>query len=175
MNLCKRALLYSICKKGSPIIAETVSQVLALFLTLRFRGRIHETGVYLAMGISKGSVLLQYLLKVTLAAAIALVISFGTSTAIVCQIGSSLLSQVTGETYETVDLTGETEAVGEAAKELAEEPAEDLGLAEIEAAVSAEDYAGVRVFGMALCAVSAALAAYPIMKMRPKSILPQTS
>ena len=38
--------------------------VLALFLTLRLRGRIHETGVYLAMGISKGSVLLQYLLEV---------------------------------------------------------------------------------------------------------------
>ena len=29
--------------------------VLALFLTLRLRGRIHETGIYLAMGISKGS------------------------------------------------------------------------------------------------------------------------
>ena len=33
--------------------------VLALFLTLRLRGRIHETGVYLAMGFSKGAVLLQ--------------------------------------------------------------------------------------------------------------------
>ena len=67
--------------------------VLALFLTLRLRGRIHETGVYLAMGISKGSVLLQYLMEVILVAAIALVISFGTSTAISHQIGSSLLSR----------------------------------------------------------------------------------
>ncbi len=80
--------------------------VLALFLTLRLRGRIHETGVYLAMGISKGSVLLQYLLEVILVAAIALLIAYGTSTAISHQIGSSLLSQVTTETYETVDLTG---------------------------------------------------------------------
>ena len=63
--------------------------VLALFMTLRLRGRIHETGVYLAMGISKSSVLLQYLLEVILVAAIALVISFGTSTAISHQIGSS--------------------------------------------------------------------------------------
>ena len=60
-----------------------------LFLTLRLRGRIHETGVYLAMGISKGSVLLQYLLEVILVAAIALVISFGTSTAISHQIGAA--------------------------------------------------------------------------------------
>ena len=141
--------------------------VLALFLTLRLRGRIHETGVYLAMGISKGSVLLQYLLEVILVAAIALVISFGTSTAISHQIGSSLLSQVTNETYETVDLTGESET--------AEEPTEDLGLAEIEVAVSAEDYALVWAFGMVLCVASTALAAYPIMKMKPKSILSQMS
>ena len=100
-------------------------------------------------------------------AAIALVISFGTSTAIAHQIGSSLLSQVTSETYETVDLTGDSEA--------AEEPTEDLGLAEIEVAVSAEDYALVWAFGMVLCVASTALAAYPIMKMKPKSILSQMS
>ena len=141
--------------------------VLALFLTLRLRGRIHETGIYLAMGISKGSVLLQYLLEVVLVAAIALVISFGTSTVISNQIGSSLLSQVTSETYETVDLTGENEA--------AEEPAEDLNLAELEVAVSGQDYAMVWAFGMALCVASTALAAYPIMKMKPKSILSQMS
>ena len=100
--------------------------------------------------------------------AIALVISFGTSTAISHQIGSSLLSQVTSETYETVDLTGENEAAEE-------EPTEDLGLAEIEVAVSAEDYALVWAFGMVLCVASTALAAYPVMKMKPKSILSQMS
>ena len=120
------------------------------------------------MGISKGSVLLQYLLEVILVAAIALVISFGTSTAISHQIGSSLLSQVTSETYETVDLTGESEAAEE-------EPTEDLGLTEIEVAVSTEDYAMVWAFGMVLCVASTALAAYPIMKMKPKSILSQMS
>ena len=139
--------------------------VLALFLTLRLRGRVHETGVYLAMGISKGAVLLQYLLEVFLAAAVALLLAYGASTAISHQIGSSLLSQVTSETYETVDLTGENEA--------AEELTEDLGLAEIEVAVSAEDYALVWAFGMVLCVASTALAAYPVMKMKPKQILTQ--
>ena len=139
--------------------------VLALFLTLRLRGRIHETGVYLAMGISKGAVLLQYLLEVFLAAAVALLLAYGASTAISHQIGSSLLSQVTTQTYETVDLTGNDEA--------AEEPTEDLGLAQVEVAVSAEDYAMVWAFGMALCLASTAVAAYPILKMEPKSILTQ--
>ena len=141
--------------------------VLALFLTLRLRGRVHETGVYLAMGISKGSVLLQYLLEVILAAAIALFLSYGVSSAISNQIGSRLLSQVTTETYEAVDLTGNSESGGE--------PAGDLGLSEIIVAVSAKDYLTVWAFGMVLCTASTALAAYPVMKMRPKSILSQMS
>ena len=139
--------------------------VLALFLTLRLRGRIHETGVYLSMGISKGAVMLQYLLEVFLAAAVALLLAYGASTAISHQIGSSLLSQVTTETYETVDLTGNAEA--------AEEPIEDLGLAQVEVAVSVKDYVLVWAFGMTLCLASTAVAAYPILKMKPKSILTQ--
>lgn len=141
--------------------------VLALFLTLRLRGRIHETGVYLAMGISKGSVLMQYLLEVVIVAVLALLLSFGASSAISHQIGNSLLSQVTSETYETVSLTGVAES--------AEKSSEDLGLSEIEVAVSAKDYALVWAFGMVLCVTSTALAAYPIMKMKPKNILSQMS
>lgn len=141
--------------------------VLALFLTLRLRGRIHETGVYLAMGISKSAVLMQYLLEVFLVAAIALLLSYGTSTAISNQIGSSLLSQVTAETYETVDLTSGTAD--------AEKPAEDLGLSEITVAVSAKDYLTVWVLGIILCLASTVLAAYPIMRMKPKNILSQMS
>ena len=141
--------------------------VLALFLTLRLRGRVHETGVYLAMGISKSSVLTQYLLEVFLAAALALLLSYGTSSAISNQIGSRLLSQVTTETYETVNLTGNTENV--------EESTVDLGLSEIKVTVSARDFLIVGAFGIVLCIVSTALAAYPIMKMKPKNILSQMS
>ena len=141
--------------------------VLALFLTLRLRGRVHETGVYLAMGISKSSVLMQYLLEVFLAAALALLLAYGASTAISNQIGSGLLSQVTAQAYETVDLTGNIESM--------EEPTIDLGLSEIKVTVSARDFLIVCAFGMVLCIASTALAAYPIMKMKPKSILSQMS
>lgn len=120
--------------------------VLALFLTLRLRGRVHETGVYLAMGISKSSVLMQYLLEVFLAAALALLLAYGASTAISNQIGSGLLSQVTAQTYETVDLTGDIESV--------EEPTTDLGLSEIKVTVSARDLLIVCAFGMVLCIAS---------------------
>ena len=141
--------------------------VLALFLTLRLRGRVHETGVYLAMGISKSSVLIQYLLEVFLAAALALLLAYGASAAISNQIGRGLLSQVTTQTYKTVDLTGNIESV--------EEPTADLGLSDIKVTVSARDFLIVCAFGMVLCIASTALATYPIMKMKPKSILSQMS
>lgn len=141
--------------------------VLALFLTLRLRGRIHETGIYLAMGVSKGAVMLQYLAEVFIVAVIALLFSYGTSTTVSDQIGSRLLSQVTAETYETVDLTEKATAD--------EQPVKDLGLSEITVEISARDYATVWVLGLLLCLVSTALAAYPIMKMKPKNILSQMS
>lgn len=141
--------------------------VLSLFLTLRLRGRVHETGVYLAMGVSKGSVLMQYLLEVIFVAVVALLLSFATSSAISNQIGNRLLSQVTLETYETVDLAGNSTSETE--------HTEDLELSKIAVAVSAKDYATVWGFGLALCLISTAAAAYPVMKMKPKTILSQMS
>ena len=115
----------------------------------------------------RGAVLLQYLLEVFIVAAIALLLSYSASAAISNQIGSRLLSQVTAETYETVDLTQNAET--------AKQPTEDLGLSEIIVEISATDYVIVWAFGLMICLVSTALAAYPIMKMNPKNILSQMS
>lgn len=141
--------------------------VLILFLTLRLRGRIHETGIYLAIGIPKGAVLMQYLLEVLIVAVTALLLAYGTSQTISEQVGSRMLSQVTMEAYETIDLTGEAEGL--------EQSTENLGLSEIVVKVSAKDYATVCGFGLVLCLLSTTFAAYPIMKMRPKNILSQLS
>ncbi len=141
--------------------------VLSLFLILRLRGRIHETGIYLAMGISKGAVLLQYLLEVVIIAIIALVLSYGISSAIGNKIGQSLFSQVTTETYETVELNGS------GPEEL--DTQEDLGLSKVEVSVSAQDYQIVWGLVMAICIISITLASYPVLKMKPKNILAQMS
>ena len=136
--------------------------VLALFLTLRFRGRIRETGAYLAMGVTKGSVLAQYLVEVAAVAALALVLSFGISSAIAQHVGSGLLSQVSAEGYETIDLSGEGGG---------ERSDEGLGLESISVEVSPGDFALVGVSGIALCLGSTALAAAPVLRMKPKRIL----
>ena len=48
--------------------------------------------------------------------------------------------------------------------ETAKQPTEDLGLSEIIVEISATDYVIVWAFGLMICLVSTALAAYPIMK-----------
>lgn len=141
--------------------------VLALFLVLRLRGRIHETGIYLAMGISKWAVLMQYLSEVLIIAVTALILAYGTSSAIGNRIGQSLFSQVTAETYETVKLDGNE--AGET------ETQEDLGLSEIEVSVSMQDYEVVWALMLAICVFSISLASYPVLKMKPKNILTQMS
>lgn len=141
--------------------------VLSLFLILRIRGRIHETGIYLAMGISKGTVLLQYLLEVVIIAAVALVLSYGVSSAIGNKIGQSLFSQVKAETYETVELNGNE----------SEEPDTqgDLGLSKVQVSVSAQNYQIVWGLVMAICIISIILASYPVLKMKPRNLLSQMS
>ena len=119
------------------------------------------------MGISKGAVLLQYLLEVVIIAIIALVLSYGVSSAIGNKIGHSLFSQVTTETYETVELNGNE-------LEKTNEP-ENLGLSKVEVSVSAQDYQIVWGLMMGICIVSITLASYPVLKMKPKNILSQMS
>lgn len=144
--------------------------VLALFLTLRLRGRIHETGIYLAMGIPKGAILMQYLVEVILISIVALAISYGTSSAVCNRIGQTLFSQVTTETYETVELSDDNSE-----EEMQQDNRENLGLSEVQVEISAKDYQMVWVLILSICLGSIALASYPILRMKPKNILSQLS
>lgn len=159
--------LQNIVSIAIAVVAVICFLVLDLFLTLWLRGRIHETGIYLAIGISKRAILLQYLFEAVIVATIALLLSYGASSMISDQIGNNLLSQVTAETYETVALTDK----GENKKQLAK----DLGLSKVVVAVSVKDYVCIWGFGLVLCLASTTLAAYPILKLNPKNILSQMS
>ena len=110
---------------------------------------------------------MQYLSEVLIIAVIALILAYGTSSAIGNRIGQSLFSQVTAETYETVKLDGNE--AGET------ETQEDLGLSEIEVSVSMQDYEVVWALMLAICVFSISLASYPVLKMKPKNILTQMS
>ncbi len=145
--------------------------VLALFLTLRLRGRVRETGVYLALGIPKGTVLAQYLLEVLMVAAVALALAYGASAAVTGQVGSRLFAQAGAGAYEAVDLTDGAAGDEDGAGAENENALADLGLSTVEVAVSPRDFATVCALGIAVCLASTALAAGPVLRMRPKDIL----
>lgn len=67
--------------------------ILTLLLTLWTRNRVHETGILLAVGIRKPSVIGQYLAEVLLIAVAAFAVSFFTGSAAAGQIGSRVLEQ----------------------------------------------------------------------------------
>jgi len=67
--------------------------ILSLILTMWARNRIHETGIYLSIGIKKVAIIGQYLAEVLMIAVLAFGLSFFTSSAIAQQVGNSLLQQ----------------------------------------------------------------------------------
>lgn len=78
------------------IVAATVvgTTVLFLILTMRIRGRTHEIGVYLAMGIPKRNILAQFLIETSALLLLAMAISCPISCRATVQIGAVLKSMV---------------------------------------------------------------------------------
>ncbi len=75
------------------IIALVSGVILALILTMWGRSRIHETGVFLSLGIRKTKIIGQYLLEVLMIAVIAFSLSYFTSNAVANQLANGLLQQ----------------------------------------------------------------------------------
>ncbi|WP_321024756.1 ABC transporter permease [Eisenbergiella porci] len=147
--------------------------VLSLLLIFRIRNRVHEMGVLLAMGISKKAIVMQQLFEVLTIAALALLLSFATSSYVAQQVGNSLLSQTTGAKYEVVNLAGH-EAQDNAVMDEIETPP-DMSLPEIDVSITAADYLAVWCVGILLCTVSTILAMIPVLRMEPKKVLSQMS
>lgn len=75
------------------VISALSFAVLSLFLIFRLRSRIYETGILLAMGMSKKRILSQYVLEVLMVAIIALLFSYAASTIIAQNAGAALISE----------------------------------------------------------------------------------
>lgn len=75
------------------VIALVSAVILALILTMWGRTRIHETGVFLSLGIRKTKIIGQYLLEVLMIALIAFSLSYFTSNVVAGQLANGLLQQ----------------------------------------------------------------------------------
>lgn len=75
------------------VIVLVSAVVLSLILTMWGRSRIHETGVFLSLGIGKARIIGQYLAEVLMMAVIAFGCSYFTSSAVAGRIADGLLQQ----------------------------------------------------------------------------------
>ena len=91
------------------VIALVSAVILALILTMWSRTRIHETGVFLSLGIRKTKIIGQYLLEVMMIAVIAFTLSYFTSNAVASQLATELLQQniSTNEIQSNQDIQAE--------------------------------------------------------------------
>ena len=75
------------------VIVLVSAVILSLILTMWGRSRIHETGVFLSLGIGKMRIIGQYLAEVLMIAVIAFGCSYFTSSAVAGQLANGLLQQ----------------------------------------------------------------------------------
>lgn len=140
--------------------------ILTLVLTMWNRERIHETGVYLALGIKKRQIILQYLLEVLLIGSVAFSIAY-------------LPSKAVAEKF--IEYTVTNEKVDEAPEEglylenLNDGTSDyvDSEFTESEAQIKIGVVEIVKLFliGLSLIGISISFSTLYILRMRPREIL----
>ena len=136
--------------------------LLLLILAMWMRGRVHETGVYLAMGIGRWNILLQHLTEVCLTAVCAFAVAVVCSRSIAGLAGEYLLKQTAAPEYEAARLSGNEQT------ERTEDPVE---LTRIQVRVNGQDILLVYGAGTVLIIFSVTAAGIPVLRLKPKEIL----
>lgn len=138
--------------------------VLMLFLALRLRSRVHEAGCYLALGLTKGNVLAQFLCEAALLALLALALATLVSSGLAAGVGSTLLAHLGSGTVAVDAASGDVVAQNEA-----------LNLETVRVAVMPSQVALVGLAGLGLSLAATALASWPLLRMEPRAILSSLS
>ena len=145
--------------------------ILSLILTMWARTRIHETGVLLSVGISKLSILGQYIAEVLLIAIFAFSLSYFSASAIAGQMGNILQSgQAVTEAQQEDGLSAGTR--GEAGTDT-DEP--EIETPELQVRVQLEEMGLLFLLGIGIVTVSAGISSISVMRLKPREILSKMS
>lgn len=144
--------------------------LLSLILTMWGRARVHETGVLLAMGMRKLSILGQYISEVIIIAALAFSLAYFPASALVCRAEAAL----TYDSANTEELRQDEMSAGVRDGQFqAADGAQ--ALPSLSVAIDAQDMALMFLMGMGMSTVSACIAAISMMRSRPREILARMS
>ena len=154
------------------IVALIVSiTILSLILTMWARTRIHETGVLLSVGISKMSILGQYIAEVLLIAVLAFSLSYFSANAIAGQMGNILQSgQIVSEVQQEDGLSTGTR--GEAGTNIGDQ---EIEAPELQVRVQLEEMGLLFLIGIVIVTVSAGISSISVMRLKPREILSKMS
>ncbi len=183
------------------VIVLVSAVILSLVLTLWGRSRIHETGVFLSLGIAKGTIISQYLAEVFIIAVCAFGFSYVTSNTVANQLANGLLQQTTpvseeqagvvtqikdGYSGEDVSISIKDNAAlsdmsqkqensvdGESAAALAE--TERTQETQLHTTVGIYSMLQLYVIGIAIIIVSTGVSSLTVMRLKPREILSRMS
>lgn len=139
--------------------------ILSLILNMWNKSRIHETGIYLAVGIGKMKIVMQYLLEVAFIGVFAFFIAYFPSNAISSQLGEYLLQQEIEE--DTVS--------NQAGAVLGETVEIDDSIEKIEIEIGIIEVLEVYAVGMIVILLATGISTISIVRLQPKEILAKMS
>ena len=153
--------------------------ILCLVLSIRIKERVHESGVQLALGLSKSNIVAQYLTEVLIIAVLAFSLSTFTSGFVAKTVGNQLLDYTILDSVQTstsgtlgTSIDGET-FLG--SSDFAPEFEGSNPLTKIEVKVEPVMVAGMFGVGFLMICAAVMLAATPVLRMKPREILSKMS
>lgn len=141
------------------IVSVVSAALLTLLLSLRIRGRMHETGILLAGGISKRDILLGFMTEVMVVTAVALLLSYGAAQLLTGIIGNRLFDGIDPDLIGGDFIKG-TDHIKDLSVYLRPDAAKTAGIYLCQAAVAA---------------MATLLSSVTVIRLKPKDILSRMS
>ncbi len=135
--------------------------VLSLILVFWIQSRIHETGILLSIGISKGKIIGQYLLEILMIAAVSFMIASFSGRGASQGLGKWMVMQTRDSVYDY------KESPEEEAQRAFEETMKELS--------GTEGYVRLYGLGTLIIFLSVGISSTAIIRMKPKEILSKMS
>lgn len=151
--------------------------ILSLILTLWGKTRVHETGVFLAIGIKKIDIVGQYLAEVLLIAVLAFGFSFFSSNIVASNTANALMQQNIQKGGEQVldDLEGNVSVEQFNDLSMNDSDGTDSGETDIQVSIGMEDILWLYLAGFVIIVISVAASSITVMQLKPQEILARMS
>lgn len=146
--------------------------ILTLILSLWIKGRIHETGILLSIGITKGNIIMQYCVELLIIAIAAFSLSFLSGRMISQSISDALISSIKTQQQTQMEngmFAASISIDGDIETNVPEE------ITSLRVDVQYQEVILVYGIGTVLILISVCLSSIPVLRLKPKEILSKMS